>query len=157
MSSIQNAEILCNSVVAITAPDMYDVGVSSIQEIRQDQNLYSFNQSDCRWPSIFNAAQVIVNRTTPPHRDNRGYNTAYDLLLSLGTHSDARLVIPELGSQISYKPGTMVELCGKILIHGVNQWIGGERICVAHFMRDNVQNRHGIPRPGWSHVNNYNF
>ena len=38
-------------------------------------------------------------------------------------------------------------LCGKVFLHEVQDWLGGERVCVAHYMKDFVHERLGVPRP----------
>ncbi|KAG1828589.1 hypothetical protein DFJ58DRAFT_849011 [Suillus subalutaceus] len=45
-------------------------------------------------------------------------------------------------------PGTMVYIAGKVLEHGVPRWGDGERIVIAHFVKDKVHDKQGIPRPG---------
>ena len=57
----------------------------------------------------------------------------YDLLVSAGTHKEAELHLPELGLHLKYNPGVVVVLCGKVFLHEVQDWLGGERVCVAHY------------------------
>jgi hypothetical protein len=44
---------------------------------------------------------------------------------------------------------------GRVLCHGVSSWSGGERICLAHFMKDVVLDRLGQPRPGWMKLDDF--
>jgi hypothetical protein len=64
-------------------------------------------------------------------------------------HEEAWLDLPDMGTRLLYSPCTVVALTGKVLCHGVRNWIGGERICVAHFVRDNVHNRLKLCCPDW--------
>jgi len=32
----------------------------------------------------------------------------------------------------------MLWQCGKAVLHEVGDWLGGERVCVSHYMKDNV-------------------
>ncbi|KAG1777521.1 hypothetical protein EV702DRAFT_932920, partial [Suillus placidus] len=50
----------------------------------------------------------------------------------------AILDIPDLGAQLQYPPGTMAYILGKVLEHGVPGWGDGERIMIAHFVKDKV-------------------
>jgi hypothetical protein len=101
------------------------------------------------WPSFFSGIEVISNRITPPHRDAQAAFPVYDFLVSAGTHEQAWLELPDLKANLSYKPCTVVAICGKVLRHAVLDWAGGERLCIAHFIRDNVHKRLDIPRPEW--------
>jgi len=104
---------------------------------------------------VWSGLAIIVNRTTPWHRDQGGAPTHYDLLLSAGTHTDCVLDIPISGLTLSYLPGTVVPIVGKVIGHGVRVWDGGERICQARFIKDAVHDRLGLVRPEWVHHNTY--
>jgi hypothetical protein len=99
------------------------------------------------WPSLYTSVDMIVNRVTPPHRDSAGSAKHYDLLVSAGEHTRASLILREVGASFSYAPGTLVFLCGKVLMHELNEWEGGERICVAHYVHDTVHDHLGLARP----------
>ncbi|KAI6010014.1 hypothetical protein EDC04DRAFT_2610420 [Pisolithus marmoratus] len=60
---------------------------------------------------------VIVNQETPPHQDQASAPSLLDLV-----------------------PGTMVFLAGKLLTHSVPKWEKGERIALAHYMKDAIHN-----------------
>ena len=65
------------------------------------------------------------------------------------------LDVHELGSRLSYPPGTGVAIVGKVLRHGVKAWDGGERVCQARFMKDAVHDRLGQSRPEWVCYDDY--
>ena len=54
----------------------------------------------------------------PPHRDMGGSPAYYDFLLSSGTHKQSRMDLPELGTTLSYGPGILVAISGKVLLPG---------------------------------------
>jgi hypothetical protein len=107
------------------------------------------------WPSCFTGIQVIVNRTTPPHRDKGGSPTLYNMLVSAGTHTGSRMKCRELGLELAYDPGAIVIVCGKVLLHKVKLWAKGERICVAHMMKDNVHDKQDVAWPAWPVLSYY--
>jgi hypothetical protein len=88
-----------------------------------------------------------VNRTTPPHLDTGGAPSFYDFLLSLGGDHGAVLCLDDIDCQLSYSPGTGVFLAGRVLVHSVSKWVGGERVVIAHYSKDGILNRLGIARP----------
>ncbi|KAI6115786.1 hypothetical protein EDD17DRAFT_1478847, partial [Pisolithus thermaeus] len=102
-----------------------------------------------RWPSIYLGIDVIVNQETPPHLDQVSAPSLLDLVVSLGTH-DAQFYISELGTIFCYQPGTMIYLAGKLLTHSVPKQETGERIALAHYMKDAVHNRFGLARPAFT-------
>ncbi|KAF7984919.1 hypothetical protein HWV62_9819, partial [Athelia sp. TMB] len=141
-------ELFINSVTSVMNPQLYSSGLQAIQTI----------QGDCPhipWHSVWSAMALIVNRETPYHRDTGGSISMHDVLVSAGTHQDCYIEVAELGAEFSYLPATMLGLAGKALKHRVKSWAGGERICSAHFMRDEVHNRFGLPRPAWPLWDNY--
>lgn len=141
-------ELLVNAVTSVINPDLYSAGLQAIQAIQNQQPI-------TLWPSIWSGVAVIVNRETPYHRDSGGSISMYDLLVSAGTHQMCHIEVAELGAEFVYLPGTIVALCGKVLMHRVVSWGGGERICAAHFMKDGVHNRFGQPRPAWPVLEDY--
>ena len=155
MTRITEVEKLCNLILHLTCPDLHQAGVSALDEIFLGKNMHREYDNISLWPSCFTGMQVIVNRTTPRHRDKGGSPTLYDLLVSAGTHTTAKFKLPEIGLELSYLPGAVVILCGRVFLHEVEDWEGGERICVAHMMKDNVHDRQDIPRPIWPMQSRY--
>jgi hypothetical protein len=122
----------------------------AINKLKQDQqHLNQWYDNVSLWPSFFSGIEVISNRRTPPHRDAKAATSAYDFLLSAGRHKSAVMELPDLRAKLSYTPGTLVAICGRVLRHAVTNWDSGERLCIAHFIRDAVHNRLGIKRPDW--------
>jgi hypothetical protein len=147
MTRIAQVETICDAVLCLAAPALYEAGRTSIHKVKSGIAMARDYENTELWPSSYTATQFIVNRTTPPHRDAGGAPTHYDLLVSAGTHTSARFKIREEDLELSYNPGTMVLLCGKLLTHEVPGWEGGERICVAHFMKDSVHDHLQVARP----------
>jgi len=53
----------------------------------------------------------------------------------------------ELGGHMFYMARDVVAVCGKQFLHEVGDWLGGERVCVSHYMKDNVHERLEIHCP----------
>jgi len=75
--------------------------------------------------------------------------------MSAGTHTKAELSVPELGVHLSYRPGDVVAVCGKVFLHEVADWSGGERVSVSHYMKDNVHERLKVCHPNWPREEDY--
>ncbi|KAG1819830.1 uncharacterized protein BJ212DRAFT_1267380, partial [Suillus subaureus] len=101
------------------------------------------------WPSIFSGLEIIANQVTFSHRDGGGSPSLLDLLVSLGRNHHATLALANLKAELDYSPGTMVYISGRVLEHSVGPWLNGEQFIIAHFMKDAVHNRVGVPRPGF--------
>ena len=72
-----------------------------------------------------------------------------------GTHADCHLNLPDIGTRLWYLPGTAVAVSGRVLRHEVPDWLEGERICCAHFIKDAVHDRLGEARPVWPCLTDY--
>jgi hypothetical protein len=155
---MQPSTILLNAVAALTHRSLYRAGHESITKLKQPESLgikvktHDHVQS---WNSAFSGITVISNRITPRHRDTGGSFPWYDLLLSSGTHQDAYLHLNDIRAKLSYLPGTAILVCGKILSHSLPEWRNGERICLAHWMRNEVHHRLGIYYPEWCKFSSY--
>lgn len=133
----------------LICPELYSLGNEAIRKLKTEPYLEKPHENVQLWPSFFSGIEVITNRITPLHRDPQAAPPVYDFLVSAGTHKEAWLDLPDVRARVEYKPGTVIAVCGKVLRHGVAAWDGGERICLAHFIRDNVHNRLQLPRPDW--------
>ncbi|KAG2109049.1 uncharacterized protein F5147DRAFT_652614 [Suillus discolor] len=135
LSEITATEQFWSAITSIIAPHQYLAGMQCISSLKQAVK----TSNPVVWPSDFSGIEVIVNRETPYHRDPGASPSFYDLL--------AILDLPDVGAELQYDPGSMVYICGKVLEHGVPRWRDGERIIIAHFVKDKVHDRQSIPRP----------
>ena len=93
---------------------------------------------------------VIVNRKTPLHTDSGAWLESFDFLTSAGTHKSADLEVPVLKCKFQYLPGTFVAICGQVFPHAVQEWTGGERVCLAYFMKHSLLKYYKIKDPSFS-------
>jgi hypothetical protein len=70
----------------------------------------------------------------------------HDVLASFGIGHDAILKISDIGASISFPPGSLIMLLSKVFEHSAD-WTMGERICVPHFMKDEVHEKFGMSVP----------
>jgi len=148
-------DTICNEITALVGPQQYDAGLAAVQLVKAGMHLHGTHPNVDRWTSVWSGFSVIVNRMTFLHRDVGAAPMDYDLLVSGGTHQQCTLDVHELGSRLSYLPGTVVAIVGKVLRHGVKTWDGGERVCQAHFMKDMVHDRLEQSRPEWVYYDDY--
>jgi hypothetical protein len=150
VNSIYDAEGIINCIGMLICPDLFSIGVKAIEKLKYGERPDIQHKNVQLWPSFFSALEVITNRVTPLHRDKQAAPQMYDFLVSGGTHTNTWFDLPDVGARLSYNPGTITAICGKVLRHGVSTWQEKtDRLCVAHFMRDWVHNRLNLPRPGW--------
>jgi len=150
---MQSSTVLLNAITALTHRSLYLAGYNAISKLKRPESLdvnITTHDHVNSWSSVFSGITVIANRITRRHRDRGGSFPWYDLLLSSGTHRHAFLHLNDLRAQLSYSPGTVVLVCGKVLSHSLPEWSDGERICLAHFMRKEIHYRLGVYSPGWS-------
>jgi len=129
-------------------PPLYHAGL----EARQRLDAWSMENDPVmqealgHWSTIYTNLSLISNQKTPLHCDPQSRSDWFDLLTTVGEYQDCFLNIPTLGVQLEYSPGMVVAFSGRLLRHGVIEE-GGDRCCLAYYMRDNIHNWLGVPRP----------
>jgi hypothetical protein len=149
---ITDTEEDLNSLLSLIAPDLFQAGMEAIGRLKTSNSEHGNLQL---WPTAFSAIGVIVNRKTLCHRDQGGWFPCFDMLVAAGNYEECYLDVPDVGARFKYKPGTAIAICGKVLRHSVTGWDGGERICYAHYMRNNVHNRLKVEQSTWTRYANY--
>ena len=134
-------EQLFNSILAAASPEQYSTGFRAIEAVKS-LNLHNHS---ALWPSVYSGLTVIADRETPLHRDDGASISHFDLLFSAGVHNKAELRLPDVGTVLDYDPGTVVLLAGRALAHSVPRTWVGHRVCWAHYMKDKVHDKLGIP------------
>ena len=152
----QNARLqsIMASVLALTHPGQYKAGLDMLKTFKQNPGLLREPAAisrvlDC-WFTPFSGVSVICNRETPRHKDVSGRFDWYDVLVTLGTHSEIKFGLPGLRTTLMYSPRTVVALCGRIITHSVESNEDGDRACFAWFMREDVRKYLGIDPGGTS-------
>lgn len=136
----------------MVAPNLHSSATHAVEVFKSEPDAHPNVK---KWPCAFSGIGVIVNRNTLPHRDPGGCHEWYDLLVGAGTYRKAYLVVKDIGAKFEYNPGTGIAICGKLLMHSVVGWEGGDRICYAHFIRDNVLERLGLEQSDWVKIGEY--
>jgi hypothetical protein len=145
LCDIAESSALISAVLRVVHPDQYLMGRSAIEKMGEREPLIAVLAI---WISVFNAVQILSNRETPRHRD-RSSPPWYDILTTVGPYQSAMFELPGVGLRFPYNSGTIISLCGRILRHGVSE-ADGDRVCLAYYMRENVQRRLGSTFAGWS-------
>lgn len=158
MVDIRPASGVMGALLGVIHPDLYDAGIQALRTIIQDPTVVKEHSAVLNlltaWTSPYSAYSVISNRVTDIHRDVYARPEWYDLLATLGNYSGGRFELPGIGITLDYPPGTLVGICGKVLMHGVPE-VNGSRVCIAHYMRDDVHDMLKIPAPSWMKVARY--
>ncbi|KIM65639.1 hypothetical protein SCLCIDRAFT_112476, partial [Scleroderma citrinum Foug A] len=139
---------ILSSVLSIIHPSLYDAGSLAMHHLNDWATAHDSQMAAAlaNWSTIFTNVSVIVNRSTPLHRDPHSQSNWYDLLVSVGKYDDCALHIPTLRIQVLYTPSTIIAFSGCLLQHGVNE-VDGVRCCLAYYMRDNIHHWLRVPCP----------
>jgi hypothetical protein len=152
MEDMAESSALMGSLLSIIHPEMYRRSMEAFSYLAAHPELVKEGEGVLQvlgaWSSPFSGYSLISNRRTPAHRDNSARPEWYDLLATFGSYTDGVLEFPGLGLTIDYPPGSLVALCGKIIQHAVPE-VTGSRVCIAHYMKDNVHQRLQVPAAGW--------
>lgn len=161
LQSIEPVEQLLNAVLSIVHPQMWSANSNATPSL-----LENLDNPPPTWPTVYPAMDLIANRKTGRHFDRGGAVTFYDHLISFGQNHGAKLVLHDLDANLAYQPGTSVLFSGTALAHSVSKppgqkdppegLAGGEnlpeenppeRLAIAHYAKDVVQDRVGVVRP----------
>lgn len=136
---MEKVEDLINATMSLISPAVCAIADRAMDQIKNDPLVGQHLDFTVQyWPSRFTGISALSNRVMPFHRDKGGLWSIYDLLLSSGTHTGEWLDVPDINVRFQYMPGTVVALCGKVLQHGVSDWIQGDRVCFVHFLKETV-------------------
>lgn len=149
----ENAETasLLSALLRVIHLEQYLMATSAMDKLEERDDLRELIEI---WASVFNGCQIISNQETPFHHDNNSQVEWYDILCSIGPYTDAVIELANVGLQFRYRSGVVFALCGRMLRHGVCR-AKGDRVCVAYYMRENVQRRLQVKFAGWSRQQNY--
>ena len=157
---MQESSALIGSILGVVHPELYAQGVEAMTVLSGKGARYVDNEDQLLralkvWTSPFSALSVITNRSTPAHRDTKGRNEWLDLVVALGEDDSVGIMtFPGLGLSVGYDPGTIIAIAGKVIRHAA-EFEGGERACIAYYMRNKVQERLGIPAGTWMNCKMY--
>lgn len=158
MEEVRDVEWMINLALMWIAPDLHNMGAKSVAASKGNEAHAQGKATSSKaksWPSVFTGISVIANRKTKAHQDKGSYDSAYDVLISGGSHSECQLEVEELGGKLEYGPGTLVVICGRFLTHKVEKWSGKDRLCYAHYFKDDVHHAHGCKRGDWVNVEDF--
>jgi hypothetical protein len=131
-----------NAVLYVVHPGMYSANSEATPLL-----LKELKRNLPTWPTVYHAMDIIANWVTPQHYDRDGAVTFYDHLVSLGKDHNAHLLLHNLDGEFGYQSGTSVLFSEKVLAHSVPQWPEGERIVIAHYSKNDMQDRLQVVRP----------
>lgn len=153
MRDTAEAVKLVNKAMEKIHPDLF-TNSSAVLEEQRKQPLTQKLASE--WQSVFTCMSVISNRTSKRHRDYSGAPGWYDVLISLGNYSFAKLKFAELGVEVIYNPGTAVAFCANVFYHEVGNWGRGDRICYSFFNKKVILGRFEKDNVGWMTLSRFN-
>jgi hypothetical protein len=146
-------EQFMNLTLSLIHPELFQCGLEMLRSLRQTDATEGVAH---RWQSVYTGIAIICNRLSPAHRDSKSNPEWFDTLLSYSdTTASPRLKLTDIGLDLDYSSGTVVGFCGTVLKHQVESWGMGDRICLAHFMRESVRKRLNVDRAGWVYRDKY--
>jgi hypothetical protein len=87
---------------------------------------------------VYEGHEVLLNVHSGDHYDRQDPKRAWAGMVALGYHRGGYLVLPQLGVRIRLEPGDIVFIRGRMLRHFVEDWEGGQRICIPHFTHSSI-------------------
>ncbi|KIK71907.1 hypothetical protein PAXRUDRAFT_91257, partial [Paxillus rubicundulus Ve08.2h10] len=116
LRKITSVQQLLTDILQVVHPSLHDICSQTLSTMQSNPNL---QDSTTGWPTVFEVMELIVNHAMPWHRDSGGCPEAYDCLLNLGNCQEARFDIADCGASLSYMPGSVIYLTGRVLMHSI--------------------------------------
>lgn len=87
---------------------------------------------------VYEGREILLNVRSGEHYDRQDPKRSWAGMVALGHHRGGYLVFPELGVRMRLEPGDIVFCRGRMLRHFVEDWEGGQRICLPHFTHSSI-------------------
>lgn len=138
---------LVAAILSIIHPDQFRAACNLMNTFGRDPQ---HAEEITKWDCVFSGVSVVSNRRCPSHRDSQSDPRWFDLMVTMGPYSDARMSLRSLGLQLRYGPGAMVACSGFLVPHEVGD-ADGERVCLAYWMRLNLMETYNPEdTPAWA-------
>lgn len=95
-------------------------------------------------PLLLEGRELLFNWKSGLHRDSQDPQLGYAGLFAAGSFTGGDLELPELKLRIRLQPGDLVLIRGRVLKHGIQEWDGGQRICIPHFTHTDLWTHFGL-------------
>ena len=81
----------------------------------------------------FEGRELQFNRFSLAHFDTQDPHWGWAIIIYYGTFDSCTLEFPQLKVKVTLRPGDMVMLRGRDVLHEVKNWVSGERHLLVHF------------------------
>ncbi|KAG9008502.1 hypothetical protein FRB90_008823 [Tulasnella sp. 427] len=127
---------MINYVVACIEPWTAATLLTAMEKAKASNNFIASQLRDIT--TMFFGYAFMLNKQTQNHRDQNSAQLLLDVLATLGEYEGGALRLPELGVKAHYGPRTLFLLRGGLLKHGIEDFDGRHRICMAYFAHQSV-------------------
>lgn len=95
-------------------------------------------------PLVYDGREILFNKVSELHTDSQDPPYGWAVLTAFGTNTPVTVSIPALNLRMSFKPGDMIALRGRVLQHETSAWDSGQRIVIPHFTHSRSWRAFGI-------------
>jgi hypothetical protein len=121
-----------NEAIRLIDPVFFDA-LMQLQEVATGKHasLAAWTSVD---PLLFEGRELLFNRISGRHRDKQDPKLGYAGLYAAGNFkTGGQIFFPELRLRVRLLPGDFVLVRGRVLVHEVEGFGGGQRISIPHF------------------------
>ncbi|KZP12624.1 hypothetical protein FIBSPDRAFT_754606 [Athelia psychrophila] len=84
-------------------------------------------------PLIYEGREILFNRVSGEHADIQDPPFGWAILAAFGNNTPVILKLPQLNLHMSFGPGDVIAIRGRVLKHSTTPWASGQRIVIPHF------------------------
>jgi hypothetical protein len=121
-----------NETIQLVDPVFFDA-LTQLHKVSTDKHpsLAAWMSVD---PLLLEGRELLFNRVSGLHRDQQDPQLAYAGLYAAGNFkTGGHVFFPQLNLRVRLLPGDFVLIRGRVLLHQIEAWEGGQRISIPHF------------------------
>lgn len=88
--------------------------------------------------------ELLFNRLSGPHLDSQDPHLAWAALFAAGAFTGGEIYFPQLNLTVRLSPGDAVWVRGRVVVHQILPWAGGQRISIPHFTHTSFWREFGM-------------
>ena len=101
--------------------------------------------------NLWEGREIMFNRWSPAHFDQHDPHWSWACIVYFGDFDHAVMRFPQLNLEVVLRPGDVIYIRGRDLLHEVAEWAHGQRHFMVYFTHEALWDQLNVPT-GSSHV-----
>ena len=98
--------------------------------------------------NLWEGREIMFNRWSPAHFDQHDPHYSWACLVYFGDFTEAVIKFRQLNTEVCLRPGDVLYMRGRDLLHEVPEWGEGQRHFMVYFTHESLWTHLGVPADG---------